>query len=98
MKVKTYLAMAALGVASAIALAGPVPCTTDEVPCAGSEWPQGWGCSTGCPPFSGGCCEYTTYRVNCDVGPDQYYTIRTCWEVKNCKSIVIPRQYECTVL
>jgi hypothetical protein len=97
MKLKTYLAMVPLGIVSAIAVA-QVPCASEAVPCQGSEWPFSWGCSTGCPPYSGGCCEYTTYRVNCDEGPDQYYTIRTCWEVRNCKAIVIPRKYECTVL
>jgi hypothetical protein len=97
MKLKTYLAMMPLGIVSAIAFA-QVPCVSEAVPCEGSQAVHGFGCSTGCPPYSGGCCEYTTYRVNCDEGPDQYYTVRTCWEVKNCKPIVMPRKYECTVL
>ncbi len=97
MKLKTYMAMVPLGIVASLAVA-EVPCTSEVVPCEGPQVVQGYGCSTGCPPFSGGCCQYTTYRVNCDVGPDQYYTVRNCWEVKHCAWIVIPKRYECTVL
>lgn len=98
MKLRNYLAMVPLGIVASIAYSQQVNCVTDAVPCTGPEWPLGWGCSTGCPPVIQGCCEYTTMRVNCDEGPDQFYNIRTCWEVRHCASIVIPRKYECTVL
>ncbi len=98
MKLRNYLAMVPLGIVASIAYSQTVYCTTDPIPCAGPQWPLGWGCSTGCPPVIQGCCSYTTYRVNCDVGPDQFYNVRNCQEVQHCGSIVIPRQFVCTVL
>ncbi len=98
MKLKSYLAMVPLGIVASVAFAQAPWCVTEMVPCEGPEVVHGYGCSTSCPPSSQGCCAYTTYRVNCDVGQDQYYTVRNCWEVRHCAYIVIPKQFECTVL
>jgi hypothetical protein len=98
MKLRKYLAMVPLGVVASIAYAQTMNCTTQIVPCSGPEVLTGWGCSSGCPPSSQGCCAYSLYRVNCDEGPDQWYEVRNCFEVRHCAVIVIPKQYECTVL
>jgi hypothetical protein len=98
MKKKLYLAMVPVGALASLAFANPVYCVSEMTPCFGDQTVNGHGCSTGCPPMSGGCCAYTEYRVDCEDGPDQFYRTRTCYEVRHCTWIVIPKQYECTVL
>jgi hypothetical protein len=99
MRILRYLAMVPLGIVASYGVAQSTNgCASEVVPCEGSQTVNGYGCSDGCPPFSGGCCEYTTYRVNCNEGPDQFYTVRNCWEVKHCDYIVIEKVFQCTVL
>lgn len=95
MKLRHYLGMVPVGVLMSMALSVPA-CDDDPVPCTGPQTVNGDGCGSGCPPVAPeGCCAYIEYRVNCDVGPDQFYRTRDCSELSHCVALVIPKKYAC---
>jgi hypothetical protein len=100
MKLKRLAILGVAGIVCAGSLSFAEDCVNEPVPCIGSETINGYGCQTGCPPSNPnlGCCSYVEYRVNCDVGPDQWYRTHACSLPSNCGDPVIPKIYRCTHL